>query len=79
MSRIARTFVVSAATGMALIGAAGIALADAGAGGAATHSPGYLSGNALQVPINESISTCGSTLGAPGLLNPAFGNICANR
>ncbi|MEU7642655.1 MULTISPECIES: chaplin [unclassified Streptomyces] len=78
MSRIARTLVVSAATGMALIGAAGIALADAGAGGAATNSPGYLSGNVLQVPINEPITICGSTLSAPGLLNPASGNTCAN-
>ncbi|GLW18593.1 membrane protein [Streptomyces sp. NBRC 13847] len=79
MSRIAKTLVVSAAAGMALIGAAGTALADTGAGGAALNAPGYLSGNVLQLPINEPINTCGNTLGTPGLLNPASGNTCATR
>lgn len=78
MSRIAGALVVSAATGMAVIGAAGIALADAGASGAAANSPGYLSGNVLQLPINEPLNLCGNSASAPGLLNPASGNTCAN-
>ncbi|GGN43292.1 membrane protein [Streptomyces kronopolitis] len=79
MLPIAKTLVVSAAAGMALIGAAGSALADAGAGGAALNSPGYLSGNVLQLPINEPLNICGNTLSAPGLLNAASGNTCATR
>lgn len=79
MSRIAGALVVSAATGMAVIGAAGIALADAGAGGAAADSPGIESGNVLQLPINEPLNLCGNSASVPGLLNSVSGNACANR
>ncbi|WP_030414038.1 chaplin [Streptomyces sp. NRRL S-1448] len=51
----------------------------ANAYGVAANSPGILSGNLIQVPINIPINVCGNTINAPGLLNPAFGNICINR
>ncbi|MFI1265662.1 MULTISPECIES: chaplin [Streptomyces] len=64
---------------MAVIGAASVAVADAGAGGAAVGSPGYLSGDVLQVPVSEPFNLCGNSLSVPGLLNPASSNVCANR
>ncbi|MES9503549.1 MULTISPECIES: chaplin [Streptomyces] len=60
------------------VGAATPALADAGAGAAATHSPGVLSGNVVQVPVHVPVNVCGNTINVIGLLNPAFGNKCAN-
>ncbi|RXS86984.1 chaplin [Streptomyces sp. TM32] len=49
------------------------------AAGFAAGSPGILSGNNIQVPINIPINVCGNSVNAPGLLNPAFGNVCINR
>ncbi|MFD6280959.1 chaplin [Streptomyces sp. NPDC060209] len=69
---------VAAGTLMAL-GAAAPAMADSGAGAVAAHSPGVLSGNVVQVPINIPINICGNTLNLVGALNPAFGNACINR
>lgn len=69
---------VAAGTLMAL-GAAAPAMADSGAGAVAAHSPGFLSGNVVQVPINIPINLCGNTLNLVGALNPAFGNACVNR
>lgn len=54
------------------------AFADAGAWGAAIGSPGVLSGNVIQIPINAPINACGNTVNVIGLLNPAFGNTCVN-
>ncbi|WP_164873176.1 chaplin, partial [Streptomyces resistomycificus] len=41
-------------------------------------SPGVLSGNVVQVPIHVPVNVCGNTVNVIGLLNPAFGNQCAN-
>lgn len=60
------------------VGAAAPAMADAGAGGAAFGSPGVLSGNVVQVPIHVPVNVCGNSIDVIGLLNPAFGNGCAN-
>lgn len=62
-----------------MIGGAGLAMADAGANGAAVHSPGVLSGNVVQVPIHIPVNVCGNTVNVIGLLNPAFGNHCENN
>jgi hypothetical protein len=37
-----------------------------------------ISGNLIQVPIDIPINACGNTVNVIGLLNPAFGNSCAN-
>ncbi|WP_030806495.1 chaplin [Streptomyces sp. NRRL S-337] len=50
----------------------------ANAYGVAAHSPGILSGNNVQVPINIPINICGNSVNILALLNPAFGNKCAN-
>ncbi len=67
-----------AATGGLVLAGAGIAAADAGAQGAAVHSPGVLSGNVVQAPIHIPVNVCGNTISVIGLLNPAFGNTCTN-
>ncbi|WP_439654049.1 chaplin [Streptacidiphilus albus] len=66
------------AAGLALAGA-GTAAADSTAAGAATGSPGFLSGNVIQVPIHIPVNICGDTVSVIGALNPAFGNHCANN
>ncbi len=79
MSRIAKAFVLTAAAGAAVSGAAGTAMADAGAQGAASNSPGVISGNVVQVPIHIPVNICGNSVNVIGVLNPAFGNYCANH
>ncbi|MFI9819179.1 chaplin [Streptomyces sp. NPDC052013] len=70
-------FAAAAATGiLSLYGAP--ALADSEAVGAAEDSPGVLSGNNVQVPVEAPVNVCGNTVGAVGALNEAAGNVCAN-
>ncbi|MFE0652155.1 chaplin [Streptomyces sp. NPDC059534] len=66
-------------TGGALALSAGAAHADSGAQGAAVGSPGVGSGNTVQLPVHVPVNACGNTVNVIGLLNPAFGNSCANR
>ncbi|MFD5026716.1 chaplin [Streptomyces sp. NPDC058373] len=68
---------VAAATGVIAV-TGGYAQADAGAGSAATNSPGVLSGNSVSVPVHVPVNACGNSVDVVGLLNPAFGNNCAN-
>ncbi|MFF4687431.1 chaplin ChpG [Streptomyces sp. CA-142005] len=79
MSRIAKGLVLTSVAAAAVAGAAGIAAADSGASGAATNSPGVLSGNVVQVPVHVPVNVCGNTVDVIGLLNPAFGNTCTNH
>lgn len=67
------------ATGGALALAAGYAHADSDAVGAAADSPGVISGNTMQLPVDVPVNACGNTVNVVGLLNPAYGNKCANR
>ncbi|MCX4695260.1 chaplin [Streptomyces sp. NBC_01408] len=78
MSRIAKAFAITAVAGTAVAAGAGLAVADAGAHGAAVGSPGVLSGNLLQVPVHVPVNVCGNTVNVIALLNPAFGNTCVN-
>ncbi|MER6329543.1 chaplin [Streptomyces sp. NPDC001034] len=78
MSRIAKAAAVALGAGAVVISGAGLALADAGANGAAVGSPGVLSGNVLEVPIDIPVNVCGDTVNVIGLLDPAFGNTCVN-
>lgn len=48
------------------------------ASGAALNSPGLLSGNLLQAPLDIPLNVCGNSVDLVGVLNPAFGNSCAN-
>ncbi|MFB8089776.1 chaplin [Streptomyces sp. NPDC055992] len=59
--------------------------APGGNGGGATAegythgSPGLLSGNQIQAPIDIPVNVCGNSIDVVGLLNPAFGNECENE
>lgn len=74
--RTAIAATVLAAAG--ILGAGSAAVADAHAEGVAVGSPGFLSGNVIQVPIHIPINVCGNTINVIGLLNPAAGNTCIN-
>lgn len=78
MSRIAKAAAVTLGAGAVVLSGAALASADAGAQGKAVGSPGVLSGNLIQVPVNVPVNVCGNTVDVVGLLNPAFGNKCAN-
>ncbi|MEU1306523.1 chaplin [Streptomyces shenzhenensis] len=78
MSRIAKGLALTTAAVAAVAGGAGVAAADSGAQGAAAQSPGVLSGNVVQVPVHVPVNLCGNTVDVIALLNPSFGNVCAN-
>ncbi|MFE7326073.1 chaplin [Streptomyces sp. NPDC057565] len=75
---IKKIVAAAAATGGLVLAGAGMAVADSGAQGAAAGSPGLISGNTIQVPVHVPVNLCGNTVSVIGLLNPAFGNYCAN-
>ncbi|MCM2390341.1 chaplin ChpH [Streptomyces albipurpureus] len=75
---IKKVVAAAAATGGLILAGAGVAMADAGAQGAAVGSPGVLSGNLVQVPVHVPVNVCGNTISVIGLLNPTFGNTCIN-
>ncbi|WP_308431021.1 chaplin [Streptomyces nojiriensis] len=65
--------------GLAVAGVGGLAHADADAGGRAERSPGLLSGNLVQLPVNIPVNACGNTVSVVGVLNSAAGNRCTNE
>ncbi|KOV98695.1 hypothetical protein ADK65_20325 [Streptomyces sp. NRRL B-1140] len=70
-------FAAAAATGiLSLYGSP--ALADSDASGVAKDSPGALSGNSVQVPVEVPVNVCGNTVNVLAALNTAFGNSCRN-
>ncbi|MFJ8477956.1 chaplin [Kitasatospora sp. NPDC094011] len=77
--RIRTTLAATALAAVAVLAGAGTAAAgDATANGVAFGSPGVLSGNQIQIPINIEANVCGNTIGVISILNPAFGNTCIN-
>ncbi|MEU1675579.1 chaplin [Streptomyces telluris] len=49
------------------------------ANGVAKGSPGVVSGNVIQIPVQVPLNVCGNTIDILiGLLNPTFGNTCVN-
>ncbi|MFF8694788.1 chaplin [Streptomyces sp. NPDC015144] len=75
---LSKSVLVTAAASGLLAMTGGYAFADASADGAAVGSPGVGSGNTVQVPVHVPVNVCGNTVDVVGLLNPAFGNKCAN-
>ncbi|MEE1929204.1 chaplin [Streptomyces sp. TRM 70351] len=75
---IKKVVAAAAATGGLVLAGAGVAVADAGAQGAAVGSPGVISGNVVQVPVHVPVNVCGNTVDIIALLNPTFGNTCVN-
>ncbi|WP_329486961.1 chaplin [Kitasatospora sp. NBC_01246] len=79
MRNVAKKGLLTAvATGSVLASTAGYAYAGAEAQGGAAGSPGVASGNSVQVPVEVPINACGNTVDVIGVLNPAYGNHCAN-
>nr|WP_203625204.1 chaplin [Streptomyces sp. SID9913] len=64
---------LAASTGMAS------ATDGAHADGIAAGSPGVVSGNVIQVPVDIPVNVSGNTVNVIGLLNPAFGNLAVNH
>ncbi|MCX5344600.1 MULTISPECIES: chaplin ChpH [Streptomyces] len=75
---IKKVVAAAAVTGGLVLAGAGMAVADSGAQGAAVGSPGVVSGNVIQAPVHVPVNVCGNTISVVGLLNPTFGNTCAN-
>ncbi|MCX4808013.1 chaplin [Streptomyces sp. NPDC058682] len=78
MSRVLKSAGLALVLGLAVIGGASSASADANAEGFAVGSPGVLSGNVVQIPIHIPINLCGNSINVIGALNPAAGNVCVN-
>ncbi|SEO92570.1 chaplin [Actinacidiphila rubida] len=68
---------VAAASGI-LVAAGGLASADSDADGTAAGSPGLLSGNSVEVPVEVPVNVCGNSVDAAALLDPALGDTCSN-
>ncbi|MFD8216540.1 chaplin [Streptomyces sp. NPDC059697] len=49
------------------------------ASGRTQGSPGVLSGNHAQAPVDVPVNACGNSVDVIALLNPAFGNRCGNE
>ncbi|MFF4397009.1 chaplin [Streptomyces sp. NPDC001480] len=54
------------------------AFADSNAAGSAKDSPGVLSGNAVQAPVDAPVNVCGNTVNGVAALDATFGNKCEN-
>ncbi|MFJ9708547.1 chaplin [Streptomyces sp. NPDC101234] len=70
------------ATALVLTGSTAAFAGDGGgaeAHGAAIGSPGVLSGNVVQIPIDIPINVCGNSIGVISLLSPSIGNHCVNK
>lgn len=78
MNRVARKGLVTAMVAGGLLATAGHAQADSAARGGSAGSPGVLSGNEVQVPVDVPVNVCGNTINVIGLLNSATGNACTN-
>ncbi|MEU9759434.1 chaplin [Streptomyces sp. NPDC001834] len=76
---IKKVVAAAAVTGGLVLSGAGMAVADSGAQGTAAGSAGIVSGNTIQAPVHAPVNSCGNTITAAGLLNPAFGNECASN
>ncbi|MEV6400151.1 chaplin family protein [Streptomyces sp. NPDC051907] len=50
----------------------------ASAEGGTTNSPGVISGNGIQLPVDLPVNVSGNSVNVVGLLNPAIGNTSAN-
>ncbi|KNB52512.1 chaplin [Streptomyces caatingaensis] len=83
MNRAKKAALVLAAAGVAVGASVGTAAAHddgAVAHGVAKGSPGVISGNVIQIPLDVPINACGNTIDILiGLLNPTFGNVCINK
>ncbi|AZM54520.1 hypothetical protein DMA15_19735 [Streptomyces sp. WAC 01529] len=70
---------LSAAAATSILSLSGTsAFADSEASGQASGSPGVLSGNSVQAPLEVPVNICGNSVNGVGAANPAAANKCAN-
>ncbi|RLV08116.1 chaplin [Streptomyces griseocarneus] len=79
MKNIKKAAAVTIAVGGLALAGAGMASAHPQANGEAKDSPGVVSGNVIQVPVDVDANVCGNTINVVGVLNPAAGNLCVNK
>ena len=75
MRSFATTAVLAGA--LALAGTTAAHAADPNPVGVATDSPGVISGNVVQIPVDLDLNLCGNSINVIGLLNPPVANACA--
>ncbi|MGN9817450.1 chaplin [Streptomyces sp. SD11] len=79
MKRVARSGLIIVAAASGAVAVTMPVYADSAADGGTAHSPGVISGNTIQLPVDVPVNACGNTVNVVGLLNPAAGNSCANE
>ncbi|GKQ33904.1 chaplin [Streptomyces sp. A012304] len=79
MRRVTRNGVIAVAAASGAMAVTMPAFADSAANGVAAGSPGVISGNTMQAPVHIPVNLCGNTVDVVGVLNPAFGNSCADK
>ncbi|CAL9605149.1 chaplin [Streptomyces sp. Tu 3180] len=80
MKNLKKAAAVTMMAGGLLAAGTGMASATEGAhaDGTAVGSPGVLSGNVVQVPVDVPVNVSGNSVNVIGVLNPAFGNVAVN-
>ncbi|MEV5332159.1 chaplin [Streptomyces werraensis] len=80
MKNLKKAAAVTMVAGGLLAAGAGMASATEGshADGKAVGSPGVVSGNLVQVPVDVPVNVSGNSVNVIGVLNPAFGNVAVN-
>ena len=79
MKRVTRNTLIAVAAASGAMAMVPAAHADSTAEGSLANSPGVGSGNGIQLPVAVPVNVCGNSVDVVGLLNPAFGNTCANK
>lgn len=80
MKNLKKAAAVTMVAGGLLAAGTGMASATDGAhaDGTAVGSPGVVSGNVIQVPVDVPVNVSGNSVNVIGLLNPALGNVAVN-
>lgn len=73
---LSRSLITVAAASGVLVVTGGYAHADTEARSTTSNSPGVLSGNSVQVPVDAPVNLCGNTVDPVALLNAAGGSDC---
>ena len=81
MKNLKKAAAVTMVAGGLIAAGAGMASATDGshADGKAVGSPGVVSGNLVQAPVQVPVNVVGNSVNVVGVLNPAFGNLGLNH
>jgi hypothetical protein len=80
VKNLKKAVAVTMVAGGLMAAGAGMASADgASALGEAKGSPGVVSGNLVQAPVQVPVNVVGNSVNVVGVLNPAFGNLGLNH